>query len=99
MNSYEPSEELATRTQTLIDHLSELRTRLVKSGYAIFAGMAICYNFTEQMFDIIRQPIAQYLPMGGLVFTGPADKFIAHLKLAFFGGMILTCPIWIYQIW
>ncbi len=99
MNSYEPSDELAQRTQTLIDHLSELRIRIVRSGYAIIFGMIVCYNFTEQMFDIIRKPIAQYLPAGGLIFTGPADKFIAHLKLAFFGGLVLSCPLWLYQVW
>lgn len=84
---------------TLTEHLAELRTRLIKSAYAILLGMVICYNFSDKIFDVIRGPIAPYLPAGGLVFTAPADKFIAHLKLSFFGGMILTCPIWIYQIW
>lgn len=99
MNAYEPSEELVERTQTLIDHLSELRVRIVRAGWAIMIGMAVCYNFTEQMFDVIRKPIAQYLPTGGLIFTGPADKFIAHLKLALFGGLVLSCPFWLYQVW
>ena len=99
MNYQNPQDDLQARTQSLIDHLSELRVRLVRAGYAIIAGMIICYNFTEQMFDIIRKPIAQYLPSGGLIFTGPADKFIAHLKLAFFGGLVLTCPLWLYQVW
>lgn len=84
---------------TLTEHLAELRSRLIKSAYAILLGMVICYNFSERIFDIIRGPIAPYLPSGGLVFTAPADKFIAHLKLSFFGGMILTCPVWIYQLW
>jgi sec-independent protein translocase protein TatC len=87
------------RTQTLIDHLSELRFRLTRAAYGIVAGMILCYNYTDKMFDIIRAPIAQYLPTGGLIFTGPADKFIAHLKLAFFGGMVLSCPFWLYQVW
>src|SRR5687768_15748644 len=99
MNAYEPSEELVERTQTLIDHLSELRVRLVRAGWAILIGMALCYNYTDMMFDVIRKPIAQYLPTGGLVFTGPADKFIAHLKLALFGGLVLSCPFWLYQVW
>jgi sec-independent protein translocase protein TatC len=84
---------------TITDHLAELRSRLIKSLYAILLGMVVCYNFSDRIFDIIRGPIAPYLPTGGLVFTAPTDKFIAHLKLSFFGGMILTCPIWIYQIW
>ena len=97
MSSHEPQGD--QHTQTLIDHLTELRIRLVKAAYGILFGMAVCYSFTEKIFDIIRKPIAPYLPVGGLVFTGPADKFIAHLKVAFFGGVILSCPIWIYQLW
>lgn len=84
---------------TVTEHLAELRSRIMKAGYAIIFGMLICYNFSEWLFDIVRYPIAPYLPAGGLVFTAPADKFIAHLKLSFFGGMIVTCPIWIYQLW
>lgn len=88
-----------SQTLTLIDHLAELRSRLIKAAYGIIAGMILCYNYTEKIFDIIRTPIATYLPAGGLVFTGPADKFIAHLKIAFFGGVLLSCPFWIYQLW
>ncbi len=84
---------------SLFDHLNELRNRLVYSAYFIFAGMIICYNFTGDIFNLIRKPIEPYLPMGGLVFTGPADKFLAHIKLAVFGGLVLSCPFWLYQLW
>jgi sec-independent protein translocase protein TatC len=84
---------------TLVEHLAELRYRLIRILWACLAGMVICYNFTENLFDFVRAPIQQYLPAGGLVFTAPADKFIAHLKLAFFGGVVLSAPVWIYQIW
>ena len=84
---------------TLVGHLIELKSRLVKVLWACFAGMILCYNYTTIMFDFIRSPIAPYLKSGGLVFTSPMDKFISHLKLAFFGGFILASPIWIYQIW
>jgi sec-independent protein translocase protein TatC len=84
---------------TLTDHLTELRSRLIKSAYAIAIGMIICYNFSDVLFNLIRAPIAPYLPAGGLVFTSPADKFIAHLKISAYGGIILTTPIWLYQLW
>lgn len=93
------STEQQSEGMTLTDHLAELRSRLIKSAYAITIGMIICYNYSEQIFDILRKPIAPYLPTGGLVFTSPADKFIAHLKLSGYAGLILTCPIWLYQIW
>lgn len=91
--------ELEGSHQSLIDHLVELRYRLVRSAWAIVIGMIACYNYTTELFDIIRKPILPYLPTGGLVFNAPADKFIAHLKIAFLGGLILSCPFWIYQIW
>lgn len=85
--------------QSLMDHLVELRFRLVRSLWGCVLGMVVCYNFTDKILDVIRKPIAPYLPTGGLVFTAPIDKFMTHLKIAFFGGFILACPIWIYQLW
>ncbi len=85
--------------QSLVEHLVELRFRLIRSAWAILVGVLVCYHYSDLLFNIIREPIAPYLPSGGLVFTAPADKFIAHLKISFFGGVLLTCPIWIYQIW
>ncbi len=85
--------------QSLIDHLTELRTRLIYSAYAVFAGFGVAWFFCEKVFDVIRQPIEKYLPVGGLVFTAPMDKFLAYVKVSFLSGVILSCPIWIFQIW
>lgn len=85
--------------QSLIDHLTDLRIRLVNSAYGIVIGFAACYYFSEAIFNIIRKPIQPYLPTGGLIFTGPMDKFMAHIKLSFMGAIVLTCPFWLYQIW
>lgn len=84
---------------SLFDHLNELRNRIVISLYWIIGGMVACYNYTGEIFNIIRKPITPFLPTGGLIFTGPADKFLAHLKIAAFAGLLLSCPFWIYQIW
>lgn len=87
------------REFSLIEHLRELKKIIVRSAWGIFAGMLLVYHFTEVIFDFLRAPIAKYLPTSGLVFTAPMDKFMAHLKIAFFGGIILSCPWWLYQIW
>ena len=89
----------SSSNQPLVEHLVELRYRLIRSAWAIIAGVLLCYAYSDWLFNIIRAPIAIYLPSGGLVFTAPADKFIAHLKISFFGGVILACPFWIYQLW
>ncbi len=93
------NEELEKQNFTLVDHLGELRTRLINSAWIIALSTGACFYFSQQIFDFLRSPAAPYLPGGGLVFTGPADKFIAHIKLSFFAGIVFSCPFWIYQIW
>jgi len=87
------------KNQTLTDHLSELRTRIVHSLWAVLVTTATAFNFAEQIFNFIRQPIQPYLPQGGLIYTGPLDKFMAFVKLSVVVGIIAACPIWLWQIW
>lgn len=86
-------------SMSLVDHLVELRDRLIYCAYALVIATALCWAFTENIFNYIRAPIQEYLPTGGLIYTGPMDKFFAHLKVAFASGFIVSCPFWIYQIW
>ena len=85
--------------QSLTDHLSELRDRLIRSAWGVLLATIICWMFSEQIFNIVRTPIAPYLDTGGLVFTNPMDKFLAHVKVSLMSGIILACPIWLYQAW
>ena len=84
---------------SIFEHLNELRVRLTRSAYGIFAGMLATWGFSEQIFNFLREPIQQYLPNGGLVFTAPMDKFMAHLQIAFVVGMVLSAPYWLFQLW
>lgn len=87
------------KNQNLNDHLKELRSRLIKSLWAVLIVAAVAYAYSEQIFDYLRMPAQKYLPSGGLVFTHPTDKFMAHLKIAIFSGLGLSCPVWLYQLW
>ncbi|MCB0364268.1 MAG: twin-arginine translocase subunit TatC [Bdellovibrionaceae bacterium] len=93
--------QVEPNNQSLVDHLTELRTRLVWSIVAIFVGFLVCWVFSDLLFDIVRRPIAPYLKSttGGLVFTAPMDKFLAHIKVSLLGGAILACPFWMFQLW
>lgn len=93
------TEERAEGSMSLVEHLGELRFRLTRAAYAVFIGMCFCWGFSEKLFDAVRKPIEQYLPGGGLVFTAPIDKFMAHIKLAFVAGLFLSSPFWLYQLW
>ncbi len=87
------------KNQNLNDHLKELRVRLIRSLWAVLIVAAIAYAYSEQLFDYLRLPAQKYLPSGGLVFTHPTDKFMAHLKIAIYSGLGLSCPVWLYQLW
>lgn len=93
------TEEINEHANTLTEHLVELRVRLMHSIYSILAMTALVYYKSELIFDVIRTPILKYLPSGGLIYTGPMDKFLAHLKISIFCGVALSCPFWLYQIW
>src|ERR1700722_12674770 len=90
----------ATEHMSLVDHLTELRYRLIKAFQGIILGVGVGVYFSEEILSLIRKPVLQYLgPMGGLVFTGVMDKFMAHLKVGVLGGVIMTCPYWLYHVW
>ncbi len=85
--------------QTLIEHLVDLRRCIVRSLWIILFGFVASFYFSGQIFELIRHPIMRYLPEGGLVFTHPTEKFLAYIKVSFLSGAVVTCPLWIYQIW
>lgn len=93
------NEETLDQNMTLTDHLTELRKRIVYSLYALLVFTAVAYDYSKELFDFIRKPIEKYLPAGGLVYTAPMDKFVAHFKLAIVAGVIGSCPFWLYQLW
>jgi sec-independent protein translocase protein TatC len=85
--------------QSLVEHLGELRVRLINSTIGLIVAGLFCYIWSEELFSVIRKPIATYLPSNGLVFTAPMDKFMAHVQIALFAGAILSCPYWFYHLW
>ncbi len=92
-------DKLSKDNDTIVEHLTELRIRIIRSLSAVGIFALIAWNFSDFFFTIIRKPILPYLPQGGLVFTAPMDKFMAHLKVSVLTGVIFSCPVWIYQVW
>ncbi len=85
-----------------LDHLEELRWRLIKSLLSIVAGIGIGYGLVTH-YDFIaflKQPINKFLPEGQkLLFTSLMDPFILQLKLAIAIGCVLALPVILYQVW
>lgn len=84
---------------TLTEHLVELRIRLIRCAWAILVGIFATFHYAEHVFNYIRKPIEKYLPEGGLIYTGPLDKFLAFVKIAVVFGIIVVLPYILYQIW
>jgi len=82
---------------SLLDHLEELRRRLVHSAIALVCGMAIAYAFHTQLYAIVQAPLDQlHIPLN---FTHPTDGLNLYLKVALYGGILIASPYIIYQIW
>jgi Tat protein translocase TatC len=84
-----------------LDHLEELRWRILYSLAAVLVGSVIGW-FVVQNLDVIgllMRPIAPLLPGRRLMFTSPTEPFFITLKFAFAVGLLLASPVVIYQIW
>jgi len=84
-----------------LDHLEELRWRILWSLLAIVVGTVVGWFALGHVdvIEVLKRPIAPYLPGGRLIFTSPAEPFLLTLKVAFALGCLLASPIVIYQIW
>lgn len=91
--------EIEERGAGLTEHLTELRTRLIYSLYGLLVTTSISYWQSELIMNLVREPITKFLPDGGLVYTAPTEKYMAHLKLSIAFGLILSCPYWLYHLW
>ena len=80
---------------TLIEHLGEFRSRIIKVGIAFFAVAIVSWFFIPQIFALLLEPSG----LENLNFTSPAEALIADVKLALFTAFLLTIPILLYQIW
>ena len=84
----------------LLDHLDELRRRLVRSLLAFVVTFLLCFTFAEQIYAFLARPIEPHLPEGTrLVFLGITDPFILYIKVAALAGVFLASPLILYQLW
>lgn len=101
-------EEEQRGAMTLIEHLTELRHRVIVCVYAICIGAVAGWFAYEPFLDLVREPFCafirdnpQYAPPTGcdLVFNGPFDAFAVRMKTTLYLGFVLALPILLYQLW
>ena len=84
---------------SFLEHLEELRVRLVHAAVALTLGFAVCWNWHEDIFHFLTGPLRQGFPDIKFIFTGPSEAFVLYMKMAFFVGIFVAAPYILWQVW
>lgn len=96
----EPSEEEQLAEGTLVSHLLELRSRIMKALLAVLAVFICLAPFASRVFEIVSAPIQAVLPEGtSMIAVTPASPFMTPFKTTFFVALFLAMPVVLFQIW
>ena len=88
------------RRMGFLEHLDELRVRIIRAGIAVAIGMLIAFAFYDRLAGVVLQPILASLPAGSsLVFIKPGEGFSFYLNVSLIGGLLLAAPFVMYQVW
>jgi sec-independent protein translocase protein TatC len=83
-----------------LEHLDELRMRLIRSCIAVGAGMALSFLFMARLADFVLGSVQASLPAGSeLIYTRPGEGFSFYLDLSLMAGLVLAAPFVTYQVW
>jgi len=83
-----------------LDHLEELRRRLMYSLLATAGGFLLCWAFADKIYGKLQEPLTRFLPPGDkLAYTRLTAPFFLYMKVAFFAGLFVAAPIVLYQLW
>ncbi|MBM3669170.1 MAG: twin-arginine translocase subunit TatC [Actinobacteria bacterium] len=104
--SASPSEAAPAAAMPLASHLRELRSRLLKSGVAIVTGMVVAWIYYTQLFAWLSAPFNRVVEQARadgreitLALTGVADPFVLQLQVSAVAGVVVSAPVWLYQLW
>jgi sec-independent protein translocase protein TatC len=98
--AHEGDDDRSEGRMGFLEHLDELRTRIIRSCIAIACGMLVAFFFYDRIGDFILAPALKTLPPGdALIVTKPGEGFAFYLDIAFIGGIVLAAPFVTYQVW
>jgi len=86
---------------SFLDHLEELRKRLIVSIIAIFVAFLACWNYADKIYEWVQEPLTKFLPPGDqkLAYTHLTEPFMVYMKVAFFAAIFAASPIIMWQVW
>src|ERR687890_1302805 len=93
-----PSRPRDEARMTLIEHLDELRSRIIKIGIVFVLAAVVAWFFREDIFKLLLEP-AQGELKGQLYVTSVAEQFVSDMKLALYVAFVITIPVLLYQVW
>jgi sec-independent protein translocase protein TatC len=82
-----------------LEHLDELRTRLIRSLIAVGVGMGVAFFFNDQIASFVLDPVGRSLPPGTDLVAGLTEGFGFYVDLSLIGGVLLAAPLVTYQVW
>jgi len=97
-------QEHKEKVMPFLEHLEELRMRLLKAIIAVFGATIGCYFFSQMIMTILTRPYYKATSSLGyetkkLIFLAPAESFIVSIKISLFAGIFISLPILFYQLW
>jgi len=92
-----PEDDLAEGT--LLSHLVELRSRLIKIAAAVIVLFVALLPFSQRIFQIVSKPLVEVLPGQKMIATAVASPLLTPFKLTFFVALIVAMPLVLYQVW
>lgn len=98
------ADEIEDSSAPLIEHLAELRTRLINSVLAFVVGMVICFAFGGMILDFLLVPIEKTMrelgdPNPVMIYTAPQEYFFTLIRISMVGGLALSFPVIANQLW
>ncbi len=99
-------DEIESSSAPLLDHLIELRSRLIRALIGFFVAFLLCFFFARELFNLLVIPFQWATEWAGLdpnsvdlIYTAPQEFFFTQIKLGMFGGMVLAFPLIANQIY
>ena len=83
----------------LIDHLRELRSRLIKSTLAFLVGVGIAFYWASYIFELLKEPVKRSYPQVELITLSPTEPLFILFKISIVFGFIIASPVIFYQLW
>jgi len=96
----EDDEELTGGKMSFLEHLDELRKRIVRSCLAIAGGVLVGFIFIDKIFKFLMAPARAALPPGAsLIYTQPGEAFNLYITVSLIAGVVLASPLIMFQVW